>query len=210
MSDRYAYAIRFEQDAVGVAVLCRDLPELNSYGDDRAHAIREAVDAVETTLSLYIDQCRAIPEATPPLEGEHVVQLSAMALAGIARWNALLALVQAREVPTANRDEDIERALENPENLFRCWRRLDDGTYIALGRLMFTVGLYIGVDASAQYERRYCYSDPTEAHVEYIRMKTGDDVPSGWVARRPETAEDKEAKAKPGYDPSVFWPKRDD
>ena len=210
MADRYAYAIRFEQDAVGVAVLCRDLPELNSYGDDRAHAVSEAVDAIETTLSLYIDQLRAIPEATPALEGEHVIQLSAMTLAGIARWNALLALVQAREAPAANRDEDIERELENPDNLFKCWRRLDDGTYVALGRLAFTTGLCIGVQAVTPYKRLYYYSYPTEAHAEYLRLTTGDDVTSGWIARRPETAEDKEAKSRPGYDPSVFWPKRDD
>lgn len=49
----YNYAIRFEQDGTsGLAVFCRDLPELNSYGDDPEHALREAVDAIETALSL--------------------------------------------------------------------------------------------------------------------------------------------------------------
>lgn len=87
----YDYAIRFEQDAApGVAVFCRDLPELNSYGDDRAHAIAQAVDAIETTLSLYVDQRRAIPEATPPQDGEHVVHLPAVTVAKIALWNSMV------------------------------------------------------------------------------------------------------------------------
>ncbi|MEN1396575.1 type II toxin-antitoxin system HicB family antitoxin, partial [Pseudomonas aeruginosa] len=87
----YDYAIRFEQDdsAPGVAVFCRDLPELNSFGDDREHAIREALDAIETTLSLYVDARKPIPEATAPEEGEHVVHLPAVTVAKIALWNEM-------------------------------------------------------------------------------------------------------------------------
>ncbi|HFQ8087455.1 TPA: type II toxin-antitoxin system HicB family antitoxin [Pseudomonas aeruginosa] len=88
----YDYAIRFEQDdsAPGVAVFCRDLPELNSYGDDKTHAISEALDAIGTTLSLYIDARKSIPEATPPEEGEHVVHLPAVTVAKIALWNEMM------------------------------------------------------------------------------------------------------------------------
>jgi len=77
--------------APGVAVFCRDLPELNSFGDDQAHALGQAVDAIETALSLYVDQRRAIPEATPPQAGEQVVHLPAVTVAKIALWNALMA-----------------------------------------------------------------------------------------------------------------------
>lgn len=108
------------------------------------------------------------------------------------------------------RDPEIEAVLDDPENRFWCWRQLDDGTYIALGRLAFTVGLFIGVQPITPYQRRYCYSEPTEAFAEYNLMKTGDDLPSGWIARRPELPEDIEAKSKPNYDASQFWPKRDD
>ncbi|EKT4472954.1 helix-turn-helix domain-containing protein [Pseudomonas putida] len=88
----YDYAIRFEEDgtAPGIAVFCRDLPELNSYGDDRLHAISEAVDAIEATLSLYVEQRRAIPAASLPKEGEHVVRLPAVTIAKIALWNEMV------------------------------------------------------------------------------------------------------------------------
>lgn len=107
------------------------------------------------------------------------------------------------------RNHAIERELNHPENRYLCWRQLPDGTYIALTRLAFTVGLCIGVQQYTPYTRRYCFSDLTTATAEYQALLTGDDVPSGWVARRPETAEDREAKSRPNYDPSVFWPKRD-
>lgn len=89
----YDYAIRFEEDgtAPGVAVFCRDLPELNSYGDNREHAISEAIDAIESTLSLYADQRWVIPEATPAKEGEVVIHLPAVTVAKIALWNEMMA-----------------------------------------------------------------------------------------------------------------------
>lgn len=88
----YDYAVRFEKDdsAPGVAVFCRDLPEVNSFGDDREHAIREALDGIETVLSLYVEQRRQIPEATPAQDGEHVVHLPAVTVAKIALWNEMM------------------------------------------------------------------------------------------------------------------------
>ncbi|WP_060507190.1 type II toxin-antitoxin system HicB family antitoxin [Pseudomonas sp. NBRC 111124] len=89
----YDYAIRFEEDgtAPGVAVFCRDLPQLNSYGDNREHAISEAIDAIESTLSLYADQRWMIPEATSAKEGEVVIHLPAVTVAKIALWNEMMA-----------------------------------------------------------------------------------------------------------------------
>jgi len=88
----YNYAIRFEREgtAPGVAVFCRDLPELNSYGDDQVHAVGEALDAIESTLSLYVDQRRTIPEATPKQEGEVEIHLPAVTVAKIALWNEMM------------------------------------------------------------------------------------------------------------------------
>lgn len=87
----YNYAIRFEKDtAPGLAVYCRDLPQLNSYGDNEAHAMAEAVDAIESTLSIYVDERRAIPEATPAQLGEKVVYLPAVTVAKIVLWNTMI------------------------------------------------------------------------------------------------------------------------
>ena len=88
----YDYAIRFEEDTCpGLAVYCRDLPLLNSYGDDREHAISEAVDAIETTLSIFVDQRLAIPAASAPEAGEEVIHLPAVTVAKIVLWNEMMA-----------------------------------------------------------------------------------------------------------------------
>lgn len=88
----YDFAIRFEEDgtAPGVAVFCRDLPELNSFGDDRQHAISEAIDAIESALSIYVEQRRPIPAATPAQDGEVVIHLPAVTVAKIALWNEMM------------------------------------------------------------------------------------------------------------------------
>lgn len=87
----YDYAIRFEEDTCpGLAVYCRDLPLLNSYGDDREHAISEAVDAIETTLSIFVDQRLSIPKASPPEAGEEVIHLPAVTIAKIVLWNEMM------------------------------------------------------------------------------------------------------------------------
>jgi antitoxin HicB len=87
----YNYAIRFERDETpGLAVFCRDLPQFNSYGDDEQHALQEAVDGIETTLSIYVDERKVIPEASAPESGEHVVYLPAVTVAKIALWNAMM------------------------------------------------------------------------------------------------------------------------
>lgn len=87
----YEYAIRFEKgDGPGYAVFCRDLPQLNSYGDDIAHALSEAVDAIESTLSLYVDERQVIPEASAPMERERVVRLPMVTVAKIVLWNAMM------------------------------------------------------------------------------------------------------------------------
>lgn len=88
----YNYAVRFMPDTVpGLAIYCRDLPELNSFGDDEKHALKMAADAIETTLSIYVDQRRSIPAATPAQPGEKVVHLSAVTVAKIALWNEMMA-----------------------------------------------------------------------------------------------------------------------
>jgi len=87
----YDYAIRFEKDSVpGLAVYCRDLPELNSFGEDEQHAANEAVDAIETTLSIYVDQRRPIPQASAPQQGERIIHLPAVTVAKIVLWNTMI------------------------------------------------------------------------------------------------------------------------
>jgi len=104
--------------------------------------------------------------------------------------------------------DDFTKALVREGGGFYCARRLADGTYVGIAPLAFTKALCIGITPEVMYTRRYCFADLTTALAEYRMLQSGQDIPSGWVARRPETAEDIEAKRKPNYDASEFWPRR--
>jgi antitoxin HicB len=140
----YDYAIRFEEDpsASGLAVYCRDLPELNSFGDDRAHAITEALDAIDTTLSLYVDDRRAIPPASAAETGEHVVHLPTVTVAKIVLWNEM--------VRRGMRKADLCRLLEvNPVQVDRLVDFLHTSKMEQLEAALAALGLRLSVSVLA-------------------------------------------------------------
>jgi len=48
---------------------------------------------------------------------------------------------------------------------------------------MFTTALYIGLNMTG-WERRFCYKDEDALARTLKELKTGDDEPTGWIARR--------------------------
>lgn len=82
--------------------------------------------------------------------------------------------------PDADR---IERALNDPGNRFIKWRLLEDGTYVAMIQLMFTIAIVMDVDA-AGYASRFCFDDTARAYLEFDKLVSGEDEPTGWIARR--------------------------
>lgn len=60
---------------------------------------------------------------------------------------------------------------------------LKDGTIIGVGELMFTRAIYIDLDLNG-WGKRFCFQDRKLAAEEYMKLKTGDDEPTGYVARR--------------------------
>lgn len=64
-------------------------------------------------------------------------------------------------------------------------RVLEDGTIVGLGNLMYTRAIYVNVDLWG-HEKRFCFKDRELALQQYLALKTGDDEPEGWIARRPE------------------------
>ncbi|ARU04714.1 hypothetical protein CCO03_08530 [Comamonas serinivorans] len=62
-------------------------------------------------------------------------------------------------------------------------RELPDGSFAALGDLIYTRAIYLGCNAEG-YSRRFCFSDRTRANTEFAALTSEDDEPSGWIARR--------------------------
>lgn len=78
----------------------------------------------------------------------------------------------------------------SPAGGFIAAKRLPDGTYIGLQRLLFTLALCIGVTPDRAYTRRFCYEDMVECMHQFNHIISGDAEPTGWVARRPPAQED--------------------
>lgn len=76
-------------------------------------------------------------------------------------------------------DELVEYLKEDYQNV----RVLEDGTIVATGELLFTRAIYIGLDRWG-FEKRFCFEDRQLALSELEKLKTGNDEPSGWIARR--------------------------
>ena len=62
-------------------------------------------------------------------------------------------------------------------------RLLEDGSIVAIGNLLFTRAIYMDCNATG-FGRRFCFQDRALADAEYARLKTEEDEPVGWIARR--------------------------
>lgn len=94
------------------------------------------------------------------------------------------------ENPPDQQDEFTERM--RSEFGFFGAKRLADGTYVGLMKLAFATAICIGTDEMTPQKRRYCYTDFTQCIHEFVNITTGDDVPEGWIARRPKPPSDDE------------------
>jgi hypothetical protein len=89
-----------------------------------------------------------------------------------------------RSVNDIARDEDLlKRIKELGGGSYQDVAYLRDGTIIGIGDLMFTRAIYIDLDLNG-WGKRFCFEDKDRAVEEYAKLQTGDDEPTGWIARR--------------------------
>lgn len=82
-----------------------------------------------------------------------------------------------------NEESLLDRIREFGGGSYQDVRRLSDGTIIGIGDLMYTRAIYMDMDLYG-WGRRFCFEDKERATCEYEILQTGDDQPSGWIARR--------------------------
>lgn len=72
-------------------------------------------------------------------------------------------------------DEKINTFMQ--ENSFLAWRRLEDGEYIGLIKLLFTMSVCTGIEPNTPYKYRWCFKDAREAINFYGQAKEFDEIP---------------------------------
>ena len=79
------YPVTLERDTNGtMRVEFPDVPEANTFGEDADEALIEAVDALESALSMYIEDRRDIPKPSPVRARRKAVILPALTEAKLA------------------------------------------------------------------------------------------------------------------------------
>ncbi|KPX41022.1 type II toxin-antitoxin system HicB family antitoxin [Pseudomonas savastanoi] len=86
----YQYPLDLHREPTGVWLSCPDIPEMSASGDTLPEALSEALDGMESALSLYVDQRRKIPQASVVSGHELLMRLPALTVAKIMLWNSLL------------------------------------------------------------------------------------------------------------------------
>lgn len=60
---------------------------------------------------------------------------------------------------------------------------LEDGSVAAIGNLLFTRAIYLGCNLYG-WTRRFCFDDRELASQEFAKLKSEEDEPQGFIARR--------------------------
>lgn len=93
-----------------------------------------------------------------------------------------------------DRQDDMTAMLLGPNCGYVGAKKLDDGSYAVVQRLYATAAIGLGVDCFGMISNRYCFEDLHACLSAWEELKTRNDEPEGWIARRPERPEDKEAE----------------
>jgi antitoxin HicB len=86
------YPVRLSRDTNGTILIeVPDIPEVHTFGDDEDEALMHAVDAIETALSMYIDDRRELPSPSAAKRSLKLVTLPALTEAKLALYEAMRA-----------------------------------------------------------------------------------------------------------------------
>ena len=86
----FDYPVTLTPDGDTLLVTFVDLPEAITFGADEDEALLQAVDALETALSFYIDARKPLPAPSKPKRGQRTVHPSALESAKLGVYQAMM------------------------------------------------------------------------------------------------------------------------
>ncbi len=85
----FDYPVTLTPDDGSVLVTFADVPEAITFGADEDEALLNAIDALETGLSFYIDARKPLPVASQPAIGQKTVRPSALEYGKLGVYQAM-------------------------------------------------------------------------------------------------------------------------
>lgn len=85
----FDYPVNLTRDGATMLVTFPDVPEAITFGADEDEALLQAVDALESALSTYVDARQALPVPSKPERGQRTVRPSALETAKLGVYQAM-------------------------------------------------------------------------------------------------------------------------
>ena len=85
----FDYPVTLTPDGDTVLVSFVDVPEAITFGADEEEALLQAIDALETALSFYVEARKPLPVASKPKRGQRTVRPSALEGAKLGVYQAM-------------------------------------------------------------------------------------------------------------------------
>lgn len=86
----FDYPVTLTPDGDTLMATFVDLPEAITFGADEDEALLQAVDALETALSFYIEARKPLPAPSKPKRGQRTVHPSALECAKLRVYQAMV------------------------------------------------------------------------------------------------------------------------
>jgi len=86
----FDYPVTLTPDEGTVLVTFVDVPEAITFGADEDEALLQAVDALESALSFYVEDRKPLPAVSKPKKGQQTVRPSALECAKLGVYQAMV------------------------------------------------------------------------------------------------------------------------
>jgi len=131
------YPAKLQKDGKFITVTFPDIPEAITFGNNRAHALAMAKEALELSMEFYFDDMRPVPMPSKPKRGQALVYLSPSVAAKVLLLNEMLRqkvrpIDLARRLGTSKQEVNRLTTLRHPTKIDRI-----DQALRALGKRLF-------------------------------------------------------------------------
>lgn len=132
------YPVNLRKDGKYILATFPDVPPAITQGNNRAHALAMAKEALELAMEFYFDDMRPVPMPSKPKRGQAVVELSPSVAAKVLLLNEMLRqrvrpIDLARRLGTTKQEVNRLTNLRHPTKIDRI-----DQALRALGKRLFS------------------------------------------------------------------------
>lgn len=137
----FTYPVKLEKNADTGAYIasCRDLPLMNSVGDDLQDALFESISGLVTAISIEMDERRPVPTGSKPEKGEYLVTVPVLVAMKASLHNAM--------IETGTRKAELARKMgKNPQQIDRLLDAMHSSKVEAIEQALYLLNKKVSVD----------------------------------------------------------------